>query len=108
VDPVLALVRHQGHLDRGGVMPACDPDHKLSEADRRRFLDINLARPVRYLDKTSGYAHNEFTVEMPAHDLAAMSHIELVDLCDRSVSDHFGGKVERTSSTIAVVTVWID
>ena len=47
-------------------------------------------------------------VLMPAPDLEAMSDIELVDVCDRSVTDHFGGSAERTSPTTATVKVWVD
>lgn len=89
-------------------MPSTDPDHRLSYTDRYRLLEANSARPVRHISKVSEYAHNRHLVEMPAHDLEAMSDIELVDLCDNSVTDHFGGYVERTSATTATVTVWID
>jgi hypothetical protein len=94
--------------DVGGVMPSTDPQRLLTCADRERLLTVNLTRPVRFVSKVNNYAHNVHAIEMPAHDLAAMSDIELVDLCDRSVSDHFGGSVERTSETIAIVKVWID
>lgn len=89
-------------------MPSTDPDHLLSTDDRQRLLQVNLRRPIAQVNKSSGYAHNIHEVRMPAHDLDAMSDIELVDVCDRSVSGHFGGSVERTSSTTATVKVWVD
>jgi hypothetical protein len=89
-------------------MPSIDPDFKLSNDDRERLLDANLTRPVRIVKQGSGYGQRLYDLEMPAHDLAAMSTIELVDWCDRSVSNHFGGKADRTSATTATVTVWID
>ncbi len=89
-------------------MPSIDPNDQLTHDDRLRLLNVNLARPVRYVDKRNMYARNVHDLEMPAHDLQEMSDIELVDLCDGSVGNHFGGKVERTSTTTATVTVWID
>jgi type II secretory pathway component PulM len=89
-------------------MPSTDPSHLLTVEDRRQRLQANLRRPIVQVDKTNNYAHNVHEVRMPAHDLAAMSDIELVDVCDRSVTDHFGGAVERTSPTTATVKVWVD
>jgi hypothetical protein len=88
-------------------MPSHDPDHRLSIDDRRQLLSLNLARPILHT-KRNGYARNVHEVTAPAHDLAAMSDIELVDWCDRSVTNHFGGFVQRTSATTATVKVWVD
>ncbi len=89
-------------------MPSTDPNHFLTVEDRHHRLQVNLRRPILQVDKANNYAHNVHEVWMPAHDLAAMSDIELVDVCDRSVTDHFGGTVERTSATTATVKVWVD
>jgi hypothetical protein len=89
-------------------MPSTDPNHVLTTEDRQVLLQANLRRPIAQVAKSNEYARNVHEVRMPTHDLAAMSDIELVDVCDRSVSGHFGGSVERTSPTTATVKVWVD